>query len=170
MKIISISGAHSNIGKTYLAEDILRNLTGWSALKVTVAPLTEGATSRIKRGLICPRQRIDCCVCSGFKGDFDIVTDKKIINQAGTDTARLKKAGAKRVIWLKTTLNGLKAGLKKALESLRDSEGIVVEGTSVLKYIKPNLAIYLRDSQADLRTPALEAQKKADIIIDYMEF
>jgi molybdopterin-guanine dinucleotide biosynthesis protein len=154
LQIIVISGAHSRIGKTSLAEDLLRSLPDWSALKVTV-----------KKQADCPRNS-NCVVCGGFKKDFEMVTNRKIINQRGTDTARLKSAGAKKVIWLKSTLRGLKIGLKKALGLLEDSRGVIIEGTSVLRYIRPDFAIYLNDEIASLRTAAEEARKKANIVIN----
>lgn len=157
MKKIVISGSRSNIGKTLLAEKMLHSLTNWTALKVTVRRPGE---------LKCPRRHQRCRVCSEVKGDFEIIKDKKIINQKGTDTCRLKKAGAKKVIWLRTTSKGLKEGLWRSLARLSGSEGVVVEGTSVLRYMKPDLAIYLRDKRAPLKQSAPYAQKKADIIVD----
>ena len=155
MKTIVISGNRSDIGKTFLAEEMLRGMRNWSALKVT----------RVRAGSRCPRDK-GCTVCSELSKDFDIITDEKIINKKDTDTARMKKEGAKKVIWLKANLNGLRQGLKKALYYLRASEGVVIEGTSVLKYIKPDLAIYLKDGAARLKPSAKQAEKKADIIID----
>lgn len=155
MKTIVIAGAHSNIGKTSLAEEMLRNLPNWSALKVTVK----------KRASRCPRGD-NCGVCDELKEDFDIVTDKKTISQRGTDTARLKEAGAEKVVWLRATLKGLRAGLTESLQRLKGSEGIVIEGTSVLRYVKPDLAVYLKDNATDLKSTAKEAYRKADIIVD----
>ncbi|MFC1623987.1 hypothetical protein ACFL28_01520 [Candidatus Omnitrophota bacterium] len=155
MKTIVISGSHSNIGKTSLAERFIRILPNWSALKITV----------VRKSSRCPRD-VDCGVCSKLKGDFDIVSEAKIINEKHTDTCRMKKAGAKKVIWLKASLKGLKEGLKKALYRLRDSEGVVIESTTVLKYIKPNLAIYLKGNAKRPKPSSSIAQKKADIIIN----
>ncbi len=155
MKTIVVSGAHSGIGKTLFAQELLRRLKNWSALKVTV-----------KDSSGCPRNQKDCNICAGLQKDFEIIKDKKIINQKGTDTARLRQAGTKKVIWLRSTFKGLKAGLKKALFQLRDAQGILIEGTSVLRYIKPNVTIFLKDNNRPLRAAARRAQKKADIIID----
>ena len=154
LKTIVVAGAHSSTGKTLLAEEILRALPDYSALKITV-----------KKGSRCPR-RDGCQVCSRFKGDFDIITDRKLINEKGTDTARLKKAGAKKVVWLKATSKGLKAGFKKALGQFKGSKGIVIEGTSILRHIKPDAAIYIKDNNKNLRSAAKIAKEKADIIID----
>lgn len=155
MKTIVVSGSRSNIGKTFLAEEMLSGMHNWSALKVT----------RVRAGSRCPRDK-GCTVCSELKNDFDIIADEKIISKKDTDTARMKKAGAKKVIWLKANLSGLRRGLKKALYCLRASEGVVIEGTSVLKYIKPDLAVYLKDGTARPKPGAKQAEKKADIIID----
>lgn len=130
-KIIVVSGAHSAVGKTTVAQELLSGLNGWSALKVTVS----------KDGP-CPHEK-DCGVCAQVQGPFNIIKDSRIINQQGKDTARLKEAGAKEVIWLKAKPLGLKDGLDKALAEFSDCKGIVIEGTSVLKYIKPNLNIHV---------------------------
>ncbi|MCQ9207816.1 MAG: hypothetical protein NG712_00290 [Omnitrophica bacterium] len=157
MRKIVISGSRSNIGKTLLAEKMLHSLTDWAALKVTVSRQGE---------LRCPRRHGRCRVCSEIKGDFEIIKDKKIINQKGTDTSRLKKAGAKKVIWLKATLGGLKEGLRKSLLELEDAKGLIIEGTSVLRKIKPDFTIYMRDKTTHLKKSAKEAERKADIIIN----
>lgn len=133
MKIITVSGAHSGIGKTTLIEFLLNQLRNWSALKVTV----------IKNGP-CPR-KISCGVCEDQSTLFSIISKSQIINQKGKDTQRMKAAGAKKVLWLKARPLGLKDGLKKALKRLRDSDGVVIEGTSVLKYLKPDLGLFITE-------------------------
>jgi len=132
MRTIVISGEKSGIGKTYLAQRLLRCLRGWSALKVTVSK--DGS---------CPNGK-NCGICRGIKKPFYIVKDKNIINQAGKDTARLKAAGAKEVIWLKAKPEGLRNGLKKVFSQFRDCRGIVIEGTSVLKFFKPDLNMHVK--------------------------
>jgi len=154
VKKIVISGSRSNIGKTLLAEKILHSLRGWSALKVTV-----------KKRTGCPR-RLNCGVCSSLKGDFDLVTDKNIIGKEGTDTARLRNAGAKKVAWLKAKPKGLKRGLRTALSVLKNSKGVVIEGTSVLKFIKPDFTIFLKSRARPLRRGVKRAFNKADMVID----
>ena len=131
MRIITVSATHSGLGKTTIVEQLLRQLKNWGALKVTVT----------KSGP-CPR-KISCGVCAGQKSPFSIIYKSRIINQKGKDTQRMKEAGAKKVLWLKAKPSGLKNGLKKALEIFKGSEGVVVEGNSVLKYLKPDLGIFI---------------------------
>lgn len=131
MKIIVVAGAHSGIGKTTLVESILRRLKNWSALKVTV----------IKTGP-CPRL-ISCGVCETQRLPYSITSRGREIYREGKDTQRMKAAGAKKVIWLKARPSALREGLEEALGRFRGSEGVVVEGTSVLKYVQPDIRIFI---------------------------
>lgn len=132
MKIITISGAHSRVGKTKVAEMLLKRLRGWSALKVTV--LHSGS---------CPIGR-DCGVCNKVSSKFSIVSDKETIEEKGKDTQRFKKAGAKEVFWLRAKPEGLKQGLKEAISRFKGTRGLIIEGTSVLKYLNPDMAIFVK--------------------------
>lgn len=131
MRTIVISGSRSGVGKTHLAKQLLRYFPNWSALKVTTI-----------KGNNCPHER-SCGICSEIQEPFSIIKDEKVINQAGKDTYRLKKAGAKQVIWLRAKPEGLKRGLEKVLAEFYDCEGIIIEGTSVLRFIRPDLNIHL---------------------------
>lgn len=131
IKTIVVSGQGSRVGKTYIAQRLLQGLKTWSALKVTVSK---------ENG--CPHEK-NCGICPEIKAPFYIIKDEAIIEQPGKDTQRLKNAGAKQVIWLKARPEGLKDGLKQALLEFSDCSGIIIEGTSVLKFIKPDLNIHL---------------------------
>jgi molybdopterin-guanine dinucleotide biosynthesis protein len=131
MIIIVVSGSRSGVGKTSIAQQLLKHFGCWSALKVTVS----------KNGG-CPHTR-RCGICADFKEPFYVIKDEETINQPGKDTARLKEAGAQEVIWLKARPEGLERGLYKALSEFSDCEGIIIEGTSVLKYIMPDINIHL---------------------------
>lgn len=131
VKTIVVSGSGSRVGKTYMACRLLRYLPDWSALKVTVSK-EDG----------CPHKR-SCGICPEIKNSFYIIKEQDIINQAGKDTARMRQAGAKQVIWLKAQPAGLKVGLRQALAEFSDCDGVVIEGTSVLKFIRPDLNIHI---------------------------
>lgn len=150
MRIITVSGAHSGVGKTKVAEMLLKKLRGWSAIKVTVS----------HRGNVCPRHR-DCGACDQLGSDFAIVSDRKIIEQKGKDTQRFKQAGAKETLWLKAHPQGLKQGLKKTLSMLKKARGIIIEGNSILKYLKPDLAIFV--IRRDSAFPALHTEIRGGI-------
>ncbi len=137
------------------------HLKGWSCLKVTV----------MHKGASCPIGR-NCGACDELDSKFSIVTDRKILSQKGKDTYRYKKAGAKRVLWLKAqTKDGLKQGIKKAITMFDKSRGLIIEGTSVLKYLNPDLAVLLIKNDLPWKESAQEIfadgflSKKADFFI-----
>ncbi|MBI5123918.1 MAG: hypothetical protein HZA72_00690 [Candidatus Omnitrophica bacterium] len=129
--IITVSGSSSGVGKTKLVQNLLKVLKGWSAIKVTV--VKDGA---------CPR-KAPCGVCESQKRPFTIITASRIIGEKGKDTYRMKMAGAKKTLWLKAKPAGLKEGITKALKKLKGSPGIIIEGTSVLKHLRPDLGLYV---------------------------
>jgi len=152
MKIITVSGASSGTGKTCIASEILNHLKDWSAIKVTVTHAGP-----------CPAGR-NCGVCGKLKSEYSIITDSGILNEKGKDTSRLKTAGARKVVWLRARPGGLKTGLKKALALLKDAKGVVIESNSALKYIKPDIAIFIKQEQGIAKKSAKDAIRKADLI------
>ena len=153
LKIITISGSHSNVGKTMLAEGLLKISKGWSGLKVTV--MHNGK---------CPTGK-NCGACDELDSEFSIVADKVRLMEKGKDTERLKKAGAEKVLWLKAKPQGLKKGLKKAISMFKGADGLIIEGTSVLKHIEPDLAILVKKKNSILKPSAKEVFNKIDLII-----
>jgi dethiobiotin synthetase len=153
MKIITVSGAHSGVGKTRVAEALLSKLRDWSAIKVTVS----------HKG-VCPIHR-DCGACGGWHSNFSIVSDRSIIEQREKDTQRFKVAGAKNVLWLRARPEGLRQGIKKAIAKLKNTKGIIIEGNSILKYIKPDLAIFVKTKKSGLKPSAKEIFNKVDLMI-----
>jgi len=158
LEIITVSGASSGSGKTMIAERLLKTLKGWSALKVTV--VHSGA---------CPTGR-DCGACEGLNSEYMIVSDKNKLDKKGKDTMRLKKAGARKVLWLKARPEGLKRGLKDAVSRFsayggKGTRGLVIEGTSILKHIKPALAIFVKRKNSALKPSAKEALSRADLVL-----
>lgn len=153
LKIITISGSHANVGKTKLAEKLFKKLKGWSGLKVTV--MHNGK---------CPTGK-NCGVCNELDSEFSIISDKNRLNEKGKDTQRFKKAGARKVLWLRAKPEGLKKGFKKAFSMFEGANGLIIEGTSVLKYIKPDIAILVKKKGAILKPSAKKIFNKIDLIV-----
>lgn len=151
--IVTISGAHSNVGKTMLMEKLLGALKDWSAVKVTTSHSGP-----------CPKGR-PCGSCDDMRSRFSIVSDEKILMEESKDTARFKAAGARRVLWLKARPEGLKEGLRKALSILKSARGVLIEGTSILKYLEPDLAILVRNKNSTLKPSAKEILNKIDLVV-----
>lgn len=137
MKIISITGAHSGVGKTSLAGLILKEIKGFSAIKVTK---TELFTS--------------------------ITTDEKVISEKGKDSCILKESGADKVIWVRSTYNDLKECLTQALSMIGNESDIIIEGNSPLDFIEPDLVVFvMKDHLTELKPSGKKALERADLIV-----
>jgi len=112
--IIGIGGAHSRVGKTTVACQILRRLSGWGAIKYTK---TEFYSS--------------------------IVDSPEILRQKNKDTARLLTAGAQDVLWVQSPPKGLREVLRIALDRLSHLKGIILEGNSAIEALRPDIILFL---------------------------
>lgn len=137
MKLVSIAGAHSGVGKTSLAALILREIKGFSAIKVT---RTELFTS--------------------------ITMDEEIISEKGKDSCILKESGADKVIWVKSTYDDLKECLTQALSMIGNTGGVIIEGNSPLDFIDPDLVIFIiKDNLTELKPSGRKALERADLVV-----
>ncbi len=141
MKIITISGAHKGVGKTTLACKILKGLKDFGAIKTMVS-----------------------------KENISITSKDEAIEVPGKDTFLLKKAGAEKVVLVSSPRKDLGWALKVALNMVSGCKGVIIEGTSVLDYIKPDVAIMIRAKGKRIKESAKRALKKADLIILSNEF
>ena len=136
LRIISVTGAHSKVGKTTLCSILLKNLKGFGAIKFTKTALYE-----------------------------KIVEDPEIITQKDTDTGIMSEAGAEKVVWIQSPSEKLKDPLKIALGMMAGLKGVVVEGNSPAYDIKPDLILFIIGDDGEIKPAALELSKKADVII-----
>lgn len=141
MKTVVISGAHKGVGKTTLACKILKGLKDFGAIKTMVS-----------------------------KENISITSKDEAIEVPGKDTFLLKKAGAEKVVLVSSPRKDLGWALKVALNMVSGCKGVIIEGTSVLDYIKPDVAIMIRAKGKRIKESAKRALKKADLIISSNEF
>ncbi len=141
MKIITISGAHKGVGKTALACKILKGLKGFGAIKTTVS-----------------------------KKNISITSKDEAIEVLGKDTALLKEAGAEKVVLVSSPRKDLGWALKVALGMVSECKGVIIEGTGVLDYIKPDIAILIKARGKKTKESAKKALKKVDLVISPKEF
>ncbi len=153
MKIISVAGAESSIGKTYAICRLLPYLSGWAALKIT----------RCSQGK-CPRDS-DCNVCGSIDTDIKIEEDIKIISQTGTDTCRIMQAKAAKVLWLKVQPEVLKKGIDSSLDLLSPFPGVIIEGNSFLKVHDADLALMIIDGSKKMKPSAICILDKIDLFL-----
>jgi molybdopterin-guanine dinucleotide biosynthesis protein len=134
LALVSVSGACSRSGKTALAVTLLRALAGrrTAALKFTT---TEDVFERCPRGT-------PCIVCD-IDVPFRIVSDARTLAQPGTDTDRLGRAGAQRVVWAIARRSAIAAAWSAARARVEDAEVTVMEGSSVVPWAQPDLRLFV---------------------------
>ncbi len=137
MKIISIAGSHSGVGKTSLAALILREIKGFSAIKVTKTELFTSLTM-----------------------------DEEVISEKGKDSCILKESGADKVVWVRSTYEDIKECLTQAVSMIGNSRGVIIEGNSPLDFIEPDLVIFvMKDDLTELKPSGRKALERADLVV-----
>ncbi|HXD29788.1 MAG TPA: hypothetical protein VN643_01645 [Pyrinomonadaceae bacterium] len=122
--IVGIGGFQSNVGKTTLVCDLLRQLPGWEAIKTTRGHYRS-----------CGKDPHTCCV-SHLLGDSPVVhSDKQQTFVSGKDTGRYWEAGASNVHWVIATEEQVEQGIREALSRVR-APGVIIEGNSFSNFVK----------------------------------
>lgn len=133
--IIGIGGAHSKVGKTTIACQILKRLSGWGAIKYTKTSFYSS-----------------------------IVDSLEILRQKNKDTNRLLDAGAQDVLWVQSPPEGLKEVLQIAIDRLSYLKGIILEGNSAIEALRPDLVIFVSGNEG-LKEGAEKILNMADAVI-----
>ena len=137
-KIITVSGSHSGVGKTLLAEYLLSLLQDFAAIKVSIEDFFTAVSG-----------------------------DDATIMVPGKDTFRLKSSGAKQVIWVRSPEHTLMESMEQASSLLVDCTGVLIEGNSILTYINPDIAFFVYGGELQTLKPSrLYALQKARVIIN----
>ena len=89
----------------------------------------------------CPRGT-PCVVCD-IDVPFRIVEDKALLDEAGTDTERMGRAGAGRVLWAITKQYAAEAAWREVVSRLLGTATVVMEGSTVVAFAKPDLNVFV---------------------------
>jgi LAO/AO transport system kinase len=138
--IIGIGGAHSKVGKTTIACQILRRLNGWGAIKYTKTSFYSS-----------------------------IVDNPETLQQENKDTSRLMNAGAQDVLWVQSPSEDIQEVLQIAIDRLSHVRGIIVEGNSAIESLKPEIVIFV-SGNGEIKRGAEKILSMANIVIFDKEF
>lgn len=133
--IIGIGGAHSKVGKTTIACQILKRLSGWGAIKYTKTSFYSS-----------------------------IVDSPEILKQENKDTNRFLDAGAQDVLWVQSPPEDLKEILQIAIDRLSHLKGIIIEGNSAIEALEPDIVIFVSRNE-ELKRGAEKILEMADAVI-----
>jgi hypothetical protein len=134
LALVSVSGACSRSGKTALAVTLLRALPPGRAAAVKFTT-TDDVFERCPRGT-------PCVVCD-IEVPFRIVADAETLGQPGTDTDRLGRAGARRVVWAIARTSAVRPAWAAVKGMVADAEVTVMEGSSVVPWAQPDLRLFV---------------------------
>ncbi len=136
-RIISVTGAHSKVGKTTLCSILLKSLKGFGAVKFTKSPVYTSLTD-----------------------------DPSVIMQKNKDTAIMYESGAGRVVWIRSPGGReLQDALNIAISSMDGLTGVIVEGNSPVDFLNPHLLIFIIGEDGQIKPSALKLLEMADILI-----
>ena len=157
-KMLMIGSAGANVGKTELACALIKKFsksTNITGIKVT--------TIRAKDGQ-CPRGGQGCGVCSSLDGNFCITEETGSDSQK--DTARLLKAGASRVFWLRVMKKHLEDGLTALLNVIGPDVVSICESNSLRHVVEPGLFLMVKDKDKEVwKSSARQVRKYADTVV-----
>jgi len=136
--IISVAGAASNVGKTTICSILLNEFKGESfgAVKFTKTEM-----------------------------HASVIDDLEILRQKDKDTAVMLEAGAEKVVWVKSPRDVLKEALDIALGKMYGLKGVIVEGNSPVDFLNTSLVIFIINPDGEIKPSAVEACRRADIVI-----
>jgi molybdopterin-guanine dinucleotide biosynthesis protein len=154
MSLIVIGGHSRNVGKTSVVAGLIAALPeyNWTAMKIT----------QYGHG-VCSLSG-ESCHCATDDHSWAISEEK---NRSGeSDTSRFLLAGAKRVWWIRTEQGRLAEAMPTVRRRLADSENVIVESNSVLKFVRPDLYLTVLDPRnSDFKKSAQEFLDRADAVI-----
>jgi hypothetical protein len=154
MKIVTVSGTCSEVGKTGLVCDLLARLPGWSAIKVTRGHYRS-----------CGRDPDTCCVSSLLGEEPRVFAARADTEVEGKDTGRYWSAGAADVRWVVVSRGQERAGVARALAELRGHAGVVIEGNTVVEGLQPDLALLVaRSGQKEVKVSARRILDRIDAL------
>lgn len=138
-RVITISGANKDIGKSSLVTYLVEHCLSCAAVKVTLHE--ERPTGEA------------------------VFEEKEPVERHGTDTARMLEAGASPVFWVRTTARDLPGDLEGVAPLLR-APVVIVEGNSVLDHLEPDYAVFIMGAGFDdFKPSAFGALRKADTVV-----
>lgn len=133
MELISVAGACSRSGKTALAVTLLRAIPARAvAVKFTT---TDDVFERCPRGT-------PCVVC-GIDVPYRMIEDPRVLDEAGTDTARLAEAGAARVLWTIAKQSAIVEAWAAVQARLARESIVIMEGSTIVDLSRPDLVLFV---------------------------
>ena len=154
MAIVVIGGHSRSVGKTSVVAGLIAALPAyhWTALKIT----------QYGHG-VCSLNG-ESCHCATDDHSWAISEEKDL--SGDSDTSRFLLAGAVRALWVRTEQGRLAEAIPTIRRKLAESENVILESNSILKFVRPDLYLTVLDpATADFKRSAQEFLDQADAVI-----
>jgi hypothetical protein len=154
MAVVVIGGHSRSVGKTSVVAGLIAALPAyqWTALKIT----------QYGHG-VCSLNG-ESCHCATDDHSWAISEEKD--RSGDSDTSRFLVAGAVRAWWVRTEQGRLAEAVPTVRRRLAESENVILESNSILKFIRPDLYLTVLDpATADFKRTAQEFLDQADGVI-----
>jgi hypothetical protein len=154
MAIVVIGGHSRSVGKTSVVAGLIAALPEyhWTALKIT----------QYGHG-VCSLNG-ESCHCATDDHTWAISEEKD--HSGESDTSRFLVAGAVRAWWVRTEQGRLAEAIPTIRRRLAESENVILESNSILKFVRPDLYLTVLDpATADFKRSAQEFLDQADAVI-----
>lgn len=154
MAVVVVGGHSRNIGKTSVVAGLIAALPEfcWTAVKIT----------QYGHG-ICSANG-EACDCA--TADHSLAVSEERERASGTDSSRYLAAGAEHSFWVRTQQGELHEAMPRVRKLIAAAENTIVESNSVLRFLKPDLALSVLDpSVADFKPSALRFLDRVDALV-----
>ncbi len=154
MAIVVVGGHTRNIGKTSVVAGLIAAMPErrWTAIKIT----------QFGHG-VCSANG-EPCDCE--TADHTIAISEERERESGTDSSRYLAAGAARSFWVRTRQGQLSEAMPRVRALLAESENVIVESNSVLRFLQPDVSLSVLDpSVKDFKASALRYLDRVDALV-----
>jgi len=115
----------------------------------------------------CPKTAVIKTSVNNDLDQYKVINDPKVINQAGTDTARVVEHGADKVILLQSPAAELPSAYQLARNLLDDDiERLFIEGNTIINFLNPDLIFYLENTDKPEKESAKMVKNRANVKIN----
>lgn len=145
---VAISGISSEVGKTTLLCDLLREFPGWEAIKMTRGHYRS-----------CGKDPHACCVSHLLGAEPLIRSGFQQTYASDKDTGRYWDAGAANVYWVIVTNDQVERGIQLALERIK-APGVLIEGNSFLQFIDVDYGVVVTSPTIGEAAPKIKGSTR----------
>jgi len=156
MKVVVIGGQSRDVGKTSMVAGIVAALPhlNWTAVKIT------------QHGHGICSQSGEPCACAVTAPDCPYAIDEERDAAGRSDTSRFLRAGARRVLWVRTPMGKLGAAMPALHAALAGAEHVILESNSVMEFLQPDLYLAILDPAVnDFKSSARRFLERADACV-----